>query len=273
MDFLLDFDGTIGDTERAIHKTISIFAKLHKIQEPPKETILGISGKDPLTAFPEAFVLNKGHDRLTQEFWVLYQRICKTGFLDLIPGVESLLREIKEEGRFAIVSNKEESIVKREISVLEAKFGLPSADCVIGFSKDSTLRRKPEPDMLYEAIQRMGTEKKRVIFVGDTQPDVDAAKNAGIPVVLLLGREKIKKYGGVPDWASRADWIVEHMKEAESILRNVREKLREKNRPRNDTMVKIPAVSEKGPLPKNVQKSERLVLSPKKSVGELCPSR
>ena len=224
MHVLSDFDGTIVDTENAICTTLLKFAQLHKIETPSREAISGISGKDPLSAFSDHFIESKGHDRLTQEFWNLYQKICKTGFINLIPGVDEFLKEVKVNGKLGVVTNKDRNIALREIGLIEARFGLPKIDFFIGFDKNSPLKRKPDPDMIFAAIKEMGIEKRKTLFIGDTQPDVEAAKNAGIPVIVILTKEVREKYGGVPSWAQKADFVIKHMHEANVILHKIRER-------------------------------------------------
>ena len=44
---------------------------------------------------------------------------------------------------------------------------------------------KPDPRHLTNVIEILGGEIKRSIMIGDSETDANAAKNAGIPVVLL----------------------------------------------------------------------------------------
>ena len=45
--------------------------------------------------------------------------------------------------------------------------------------------RKPEPGLLREAAERLGTPLERAAMVGDTARDVEAGRRAGVPTVLL----------------------------------------------------------------------------------------
>jgi phosphoglycolate phosphatase len=54
---------------------------------------------------------------------------------------------------------------------------------VIGGS--SGLPRKPDPAILIEAARRLGAEPAETLMVGDSLPDVAAARAAGMAVVVV----------------------------------------------------------------------------------------
>jgi HAD superfamily hydrolase (TIGR01549 family) len=51
-------------------------------------------------------------------------------------------------------------------------------DLIIGVS--SKLAPKPSPDMINFACSKLGFEKNEVVFIGDSETDFQAAKNAGV---------------------------------------------------------------------------------------------
>ncbi|MHA3980472.1 HAD-IA family hydrolase [Halovulum sp. GXIMD14794] len=50
---------------------------------------------------------------------------------------------------------------------------------------DSLPVRKPDPKHLLETIARAGGDPARAVLIGDTETDVDAARNASVPCVLV----------------------------------------------------------------------------------------
>ena len=44
---------------------------------------------------------------------------------------------------------------------------------------------KPDPRAVWEAMERLGADKSRTLYVGDSDTDCFTAKNAGIPAVLV----------------------------------------------------------------------------------------
>ena len=50
---------------------------------------------------------------------------------------------------------------------------------------DTFAAKKPHPDHLLGTIARAGGAPDRAVMIGDSRPDIDAAKAAGVPVVAV----------------------------------------------------------------------------------------
>ena len=95
-------------------------------------------------------------------------------------GICDLLRKLKEAGyNLAIVSNKVDFAVKD----LRDEFFKGLIDVAIGDS-DAT-RTKPEPDMVYKAIEELGVDKESCIYIGDTDVDIETARNSGMDCISV----------------------------------------------------------------------------------------
>lgn len=95
-------------------------------------------------------------------------------------GICDLLRKLKEDGyNLAIVSNKVDFAVKD----LRDEFFNGLIDVAIGDS-DAT-RTKPEPDMVYKAIEELGVDKESCIYIGDTDVDIETARNSGMDCISV----------------------------------------------------------------------------------------
>ncbi len=95
-------------------------------------------------------------------------------------GIMELLGKLAEQNcPMAIVSNKPDGAV-RELNQRIFGFLIPVA---IGESRG--IRRKPEPDTVYEAARRLGVRKEDCIYVGDSEVDLETAKNCGIPCISV----------------------------------------------------------------------------------------
>ncbi|MBR6378353.1 MAG: HAD-IA family hydrolase, partial [Fibrobacter sp.] len=51
---------------------------------------------------------------------------------------------------------------------------------------DTTPERKPSPAGLLKIIEMAGVSREEVVMVGDDQPDILAARNAGVDCLTLL---------------------------------------------------------------------------------------
>ena len=57
-------------------------------------------------------------------------------------------------------------------------------DVAIGESE--SIRKKPAPDTVLEAMRRLGVGKEGTVYVGDSEVDIATARNCGIPCISVL---------------------------------------------------------------------------------------
>ncbi len=95
-------------------------------------------------------------------------------------GIKDLLKKLKEKGcGLAIVSNKIDFAVKD----LRDEFFADYIDVAIGDSDDT--ENKPAPDMVYKALDELGRKTGSSVYVGDTDVDLDTAKNAKMDCISV----------------------------------------------------------------------------------------
>ena len=81
--------------------------------------------------------------------------------------------------RLAVVSNKGDFAVQELIA---RQF--PGAfDAVLGENEAAGIRKKPAPDMVEAALERMGATRDSLVYIGDSEVDVQTAANVGCPCV------------------------------------------------------------------------------------------
>lgn len=95
-------------------------------------------------------------------------------------GIPELMQTLKAHGlRLAIISNKPDPAVQE----LAAAFFPDLLDVVVGESP--RIRRKPSPDTVLEAAARMGLAVEDCVYVGDSEVDIQTARNAGMPCISV----------------------------------------------------------------------------------------
>jgi phosphoglycolate phosphatase len=101
-------------------------------------------------------------------------------------GIPEVLKECKERGYMtAIVSNKLDPAVKD----LHQAFFADTIDIAIG--ETLSVKRKPAPDMVEEAIRQLSLlhdrkiQKSECIYIGDSEVDLQTAKNAELPCIAV----------------------------------------------------------------------------------------
>ncbi|MDD4924098.1 MAG: HAD-IA family hydrolase [Dehalococcoidales bacterium] len=108
-------------------------------------------------------------------------------------GIMELLELLIERGyKTAVISNKYDTAVK-ELNQFYFSDYIPIA---IGESSD--IKRKPAADMLLAALNRLSVPGEEAIYIGDSEVDIETAKNAGVDCISVA-------------WGFRdRDWLVSH---------------------------------------------------------------
>lgn len=96
-------------------------------------------------------------------------------------GIPELLHALEERHyAVAIVSNK----LQPAVTELYERFFSDSVQVAIGESPG--IRRKPAPDMVFEALRRLGRPKEHALYVGDSEVDLETARQSGLPCLSVL---------------------------------------------------------------------------------------
>lgn len=96
------------------------------------------------------------------------------------PGIPELLNQLSREGvRLAVVSNKPDEAVR---ALTERYF--PGVFPVAIGNRDGWAT-KPAPDSVYEAMRLLGARRESTVYVGDSDVDVDTARNAGLDSIIV----------------------------------------------------------------------------------------
>ena len=95
-------------------------------------------------------------------------------------GIPELLTRLHEDGYpMAIVSNKADSVV----SLLRTLYFDGLIPVAVGETEQ--ISRKPAPDMVWEGLRRLGTQRDSAVYIGDSEVDIRTADNAGLPCLSV----------------------------------------------------------------------------------------
>ena len=94
------------------------------------------------------------------------------------PGIPQMLERLRAAGvALAVVSNKADFAVQE---LVERQFP-GTFDAVLGENEAAGISKKPAPAMVEAALARMGRSRDGMVYVGDSEVDVQTAANAGCP--------------------------------------------------------------------------------------------
>ena len=208
---LFDLDGTLADTAPDMARTVNAMCARRGLPPVPEATIRPHVSKGARGMICAAFDMTTDHPdfpAMREEFLEIYADHLHVDSV-LFPGMAALLDRLEAEHiAWGVVTNKFERFAR---PLLEG-MGLASrAGVIVG--GDTCAKAKPFPDPLLFAAQKLGAPPAGTLYVGDDVRDVQAARAAGMPVIVAA-------YGylgdGPPPSAWKADAIVDSVAELEA---------------------------------------------------------
>lgn len=95
------------------------------------------------------------------------------------PGIPTLLQELQEKGlMIAVASNKYQTAT---VKLIHHYF--PSISFVEILGQREGVPVKPDPGIVFDIIQKAGVNKEEVLYVGDSNVDMQTAHNAGVDAI------------------------------------------------------------------------------------------
>ena len=179
---LLDIDGTLVDSNdahahawvRALAETgvrVDFTAVRRLIGKGGDKLLPEVAGIDAGSARGEAISQRRGE-------------IFRTEYLPELrpfPGAKELLARMTSAGlELVAASSAQETELKELLRVCGADEFIEAST-----SSDDAKNSKPDPDIVRAALERLGHPPERLVLLGDTPYDLEAAARAGVRVVAL----------------------------------------------------------------------------------------
>jgi phosphoglycolate phosphatase len=186
---LFDLDGTLLDTAADIHTALNRALAEFRWEPMSESAVRQMIGRGaPIlmerTAAAQGRVLEEPtQTAMVERFFHHYGALQENDEFGARPyaGVSGALETLHGAGlRTAVVTNKQERFARGLLHRLHLKQWI---DVVVG--GDSCERRKPDPQPLLFACERLGVLPSRTLMVGDSINDVKAARAAQIAVICV----------------------------------------------------------------------------------------
>lgn len=216
---LFDLDGTLLDTLSDLH--LAVFHALHTFNMPQRslDEVRMMVGNGIKKLIDRAVPDGTPPEITAKVLEVFRDYYSKNSRIKTAPydGILAALKLLSRKGyKIAVISNKIDSAVKE----LNRDFFAEYIPVAIGDREG--MRKKPAPDSLYEAMEQLGSKKEECIYIGDSDVDIETAKNAGIPCIGCAwgfrGRDFLREHG-LDD-----AWILENPTEIPKFLETLEEK-------------------------------------------------
>lgn len=179
---LFDMDGTVLNTLSGLTRSLNYILCRHGLPTLTPEQVrpkLGHGYAGLIGSAVGAALSKTDQAALIQEFAAYYSQHCNQG-VSPYEGIPELLAQLRQAGcRTAIVSNKGQAAVQS----LCQRFFPGQLDLAVG--EHEGCRRKPAPDMVWEALRQLNCPKEEAVYIGDSEVDLQTADQAGMDVILV----------------------------------------------------------------------------------------
>lgn len=179
---IFDLDGTLLDTLEDLTDSVNHAMETFGFPVHTIEEIRSFVGNGAPKLIERSIPQGKGnpvYDAVLAAFKEHYAAHCEDK-TNPYAGIMELLAHLKEKDyRLAVVSNKFDGAVKR----LCGKYFGDYIEVAIGESAD--VKRKPAPDTVYRALRELDCDVSRAVYVGDSEVDIQTAKNASLPCISV----------------------------------------------------------------------------------------
>lgn len=184
---LFDLDGLLVNSEQ-LYWDANIQAAQEEKLDVPKDSYLKLAGatvKEMEEFYHHYFKTEAARDKFIKRTDELVWQWTDQGKLKLQPGVQAALDTFQKLGlKMAIASSNYQDVVDHVLWTTGIRnyfdFRLTYADVQKG-----SIKAKPAPDIYLLAAQKINLKKEQLLIFEDSSTGVQAAKNAGIKVVMI----------------------------------------------------------------------------------------
>ena len=179
---VFDLDGTLLDPLEDLYLATNAALESHSLPRRSRDEVRMFVGNGVEMLIRRA--VPAGTDEETTlavlaDFKTTYAAICEDHTRPY-DGILDMLRALREKGiRVAVVSNKFDAATKQ---LCEKYFG----DLVeVAIGERAGVRKKPAPDTVYEALKELGVTAEGAVYIGDSDVDIQTARNCGMPCISV----------------------------------------------------------------------------------------
>ncbi|MFA7076049.1 MAG: HAD family hydrolase [Candidatus Izemoplasmatales bacterium] len=187
---IFDLDGTLLDTIKDIQETMNQVMRINGYPEYSVEEYKYFVGSGVDILIQRVMRTSKIPDNmfpiLKEGYYEVYAKQSKIN-TKVYDGILDLINELKSENiSVNVLSNKPHT---QTLDVINYYFKAGTFDLIYG--KKEEFSPKPDPSSAFDLISSLGVKPEEVIYVGDTEIDIQTSKNAGfLSVGVLWGFRK-----------------------------------------------------------------------------------
>ena len=186
--YIFDLDGTLLDTLGDLAASVNYALRTHDMPEHSLDDVRRFVGNG-VRKLMERAVPDGAGNPLFDEAYDTFRQYYMAHSLDTTrpyDGIPETLAALKARGcHLAVVSNKMMAATQE----LCHHFFPDTIEVAIGEDEAAGIRRKPAPDTVFAAMRELtgtATVSSSAVYVGDSDVDIQTARNAGLPCISVL---------------------------------------------------------------------------------------
>ena len=183
--YIFDLDGTLLDTLGDLAASTNYALRTHGMPEHSMDDVRSFVGNGVRKLMERAIPQGADNPDFEATFATFRQHYMQHSLDTTKPyeGIPETLAALKAKGcRLAVVSNKMMAATQE----LCQHFFPDTIEVAIGEHETEGIRKKPAPDTVFAALEQLGLGKEGAVYVGDSDVDIQTAKNAGLPCISVL---------------------------------------------------------------------------------------
>ena len=184
-NYIFDLDGTLLDTLGDLAAAVNYALRQHGLPEHSLDDVRRFVGNG-VRKLMERAVPDGADNPLFDDTFASFRQYYMAHSQDTTrpyEGIPETLAALKARGcHIAVVSNK----MMAATQALCSHFFPDTIEVAIGENEAAGIRKKPAPDTVIAALEALGVGKDHAVYVGDSDVDIQTARNSGLPCISVL---------------------------------------------------------------------------------------
>ena len=183
--YIFDLDGTLLDTLGDLAAAVNYALRTHNMPEHSIDDVRRFVGNGVRKLMERAIPNGEANPDFEAAFTTFREYYMHHSLDTTKPytGIPEALKALKSKGcRLAVVSNKMMAATQE----LCRYFFPDTIEVAIGENEAAGIRKKPAPDTVIAALKALGVGQEGAVYVGDSDVDIETARNSGLPCISVL---------------------------------------------------------------------------------------
>lgn len=194
---IFDLDGTLVNSIADLGSTANHLLKLRGLPVHPIDAYYHFVGNGVHKLCERCLPADTPAAEVEQffaDFNAYYSQHCLDETAPYV-GIPNVLEQMKAAGvHLAVASNKTQPFVE---TIVKHYFGAACFDQILGSSDFRP--KKPSPEIITQILKNAGVQADQAVMIGDSNVDIQTAKNAGIASIGCIwgfrGKEELAQAG------------------------------------------------------------------------------